>query len=428
MTERRRLKHLYSSLSAITILSTIDVVLMPMRRRRFLQSFSASSLLAVAGCNTLDREATTPTDQPAPTDTPRGESVRTDTVGRRKWLSGSHLGTRVTRDGALVLDDRRVLADDFSWSSKEESTVPWSVNDPGDSRIVPHPDRGVLELNTTSSNQILELVQDDQFLDFTEHPDWRLNVVESNAQSSVGGAWEFWFTDPDNREHPWLLIDAGGGRGVPNAEANDDSCGDGFYVRRDQVLTKHLTDDGPERCWDEFDDAPIDHSEPRLLTLERLGSKGRVDAYVDDRFQADLSVSDGQYLMDGSKIGAVIRLHDRGDHQETGYVHYLDVQRVGDKVDHGTFLTEISADRRVRWTEARLDYVAPTDTSVETAFSSPLSSSWYSDPTSIPPTETLRMRISMRTADRTRSPRIDDFRVQGRKRPEPTPTTSDDSR
>jgi hypothetical protein len=37
------------------------------------------------------------------------------------------------------------------------------------------------------------------------------------------------------------------------------------------------------------------------------------------------------------------------------------------------------------------------------------------------------MRISMRTADRTKSPRIDDFTVQGRKRPEPTPATADDS-
>ncbi len=208
------------------------------------------------------------------------------------------------------------------------------------------------------------------------------------------------------------MLDAGGGGNIESTESEDDSCGDGFYVRKDQLLTRYVEDGSPKWCWDEFEDAPIDHSAPRVLSMERLGSRGTVNAYVDGRFQASLQASNDQYILGGDDIGTAIRLHDRGDHAENGYVYHASIQKVGVKRARGSFTRTFRTDRPVEWKRLEVVGETPTETGIETRFRRPGDDhSWHSSPEDVPVSAAITVEVALETDRPRRTPRIHELRM-----------------
>ncbi|MFC6787140.1 hypothetical protein ACFQFH_15055 [Halobaculum halobium] len=213
--------------------------------------------------------------------------------------------------------------DDFTWTDPSESEFSWNPRLGDGSKITPHPSEGFVEFKNSKTDEQAYLEMEENVIDLDKNPDVRFTVVESASQPQMGGAWEFFIISQDSAGHrPWVLIDAGGGMGVENTELKDDSSGDGFFARKDQILS-HWRDDvgNPMFSWDKFKSAPIDHSEKRELRLELRSSTGEVRGYVDGELQADLSKENGQNFPSKGKVAVMMKLHDRGDHSERGFVH-----------------------------------------------------------------------------------------------------------
>lgn len=262
---------------------------------------------------------------------------------RRKLLIGGALGLGGIVGGAAAASSRvnvtetvrsvvdppeqfpietgTTIIDDCAWTNPSESPFDWEFTLDESADIMTNPDDGHLTFAVEENDHTARMeMGGDQALNLDDYADYRLDVVESSTQSQVGSAWEFFFVS-DGTDTPWVLIDAGGGDDVSTTETEDDASGDGFYVRRDQLLTRYRENGEGRYSWDEFEDTPIDHSSPRRLSLEILGSESVVNGYVDGELQASLRADDDQYVLNSGYVRPMMKLHSRGDEDERGFVH-----------------------------------------------------------------------------------------------------------
>lgn len=228
----------------------------------------------------------------------------------------------------VVIEQNETITDDCIWREPTESPFDWKFDLDSEAHIRPHPNEGRVEFVVGSKGQTAQMeLGGNRALNLNSHADYRLDIVEHSNQPHVGSAWEFFFMTVG--QGPWVLIDAGGGDGVSTTQEEDNSSGTGFYTRRDQVLTKYRDQDGNKRySWDEFADAPLDHSTPRRLSLELLGSEGIINAYVDGTKQASLKEAEGQFVLDSGYVIPMMKLHIREDTQERGFVHQIQLTKL----------------------------------------------------------------------------------------------------
>jgi hypothetical protein len=212
-----------------------------------------------------------------------------------------------------------------------------------------------------------------------------------------------------------VLIDAGGGDNVPNNEDVDDSCGEGFYTRTDQILTHYETHSGNRHfCWDEFTTTPIDHSKKRKLSLEVLGSNGEMNAYVDDRLEANIKKSDDQYILRDELVRTMIKLHNRGDEEERGFVYHVDVQKVGFKNPVGTrtLILNSEAEEEVEWISAKIKSEVPTDCTLDITYfdaSRTHRRELHDEIQTVPASDSLGVQLRLGTSQILQSPQVSDI-------------------
>jgi hypothetical protein len=384
-----------------------------MRRRDYLTALSLVGSAHLSGC-IEDRHEITAT-QVGSCDSADSDIV----IDRRdRWAIGKHDGTRVSKQGNLILDDIVVTEDNFTWSDPEESEFNWELF-PQSSFIQTHPQEGYITLNP--KDNIVELRQGRSAYALSEHSDWRMNIIQKNRQKTVRSAWEFWFKIDKLGHDPWILIDGGGGTGATTA-SSDDSCGSGFYRRRDQILTRYnnnefmtnrFTDNPIEylqkflhprggiagtnyHCWDVFRDAPIDYSSKTHMSLELLGSQGKANAYIDGKWQADLDGMNNQYVPSGNDMRVKVRLHHKSKQPETGYLYYMDIQKVGKKKQQGMFLDTVDAGKKVTWKDVSVCGSRPSDTEYKLRYSTD-GNKWYTSLSRLPKCRKLFYKIKMNT-------------------------------
>lgn len=246
---------------------------------------------------------------------------------RRKLLTLSAGGLSALTVGCFTTGSRGsrtiLYKDDFEWADPADSDFKWNFRLGEGANITPHPNEGMVEFSHSKTDEQAYMEMGVDSINLQATPDIRFTVVERASQPQMGGAWEFFIiSQGGSGSIPWVLIDAGGGSGVPTRESSDDSSGGGFYTRRDQVLS-HWTDESGTRkySWDEFGSAPISHLKKRTLTLELRTSIQEVRGYVDGNLEASLKAAEGQYFPMSGRVGVMIKLHDRGDHLERGYVY-----------------------------------------------------------------------------------------------------------